>query len=285
MSKRRRRYLSTVFWCLLLILVVKFLYSVRYEGSRYPDEAFQRIPLWFPYELESETPFVESRISIWSDNGLKESSLNSGAAPQQPDAGLALERITKFVLGDGAIGGTTAPLSSAWRESTETHYVIWATNLVSVKIYKQYDRFLEACREYGLDGTQLEDFPTNFSRYWNGPGRTTPWRVCASFGRDPFSIYEILVLLVLLFLVFRSFRNLVKPPPPERPWPRDRPVFGGLFSQTELMYQTDGQEDERGLKSSPQDSPPLKQSRQSSSSSPPPTRTDTVQGNVRRAGG
>ncbi len=256
MSRRRSRYLSTVFWCLLLLLVVKFLYSVRYEGSRYPDEAFQRIPLWFPYELESETPFIESRISIWSDNGQKEFAQNSGTDLQQPDAGLALERITKFVVGDGAICGTTAPLSAAWRGLTEAHYVIWATNLVSVKTYKQYDRFLEACQEYGLDGTQLEDFPTNFSRYWNGPGRTTPWRVCASFWRDPFSIYEILVLLIVLSLAIRSFRNLVKPPPPERPWQRDRPVFGGLFSRTELMYQTDGEKGEGELKPSPQDTRP-----------------------------
>lgn len=211
MGSRLTRFVHFALCCLLLVFVLKCMYSERYEGARSVADNVQRIPLWFPYEITSEAPFREAQILTWSHVGFRDFPQVWESRIPSNDKVLGLEKITRFSLGRGVLCGTTSPLNVMQRTQVESHYVIWATNMVSVQVYEQEMPFLEACRRYGVDGGKLDDFNVNFANYWDGPGRTTLWRILASFSREPISLGEGLILLVVLLATICSLRRLMRP--------------------------------------------------------------------------
>lgn len=202
MSKRVRRVTWLIVSVLLLLYVLMLMYRERYEGAKDVGDALWRIPIGFPYELISEIPFTETRIHKWVAYGVM--TLDSTVPKIMRDHEGALNGISRFNVGNGTVCGIREPLIGPFRVYNGPRYVIFKVKPLSIKTFCDDEDFLKACQMYGIDGMNLEDFVTNYNRYWNGTGVSTPWRVLVCLWRGPFSVGEGIILLVCLMFVIVS---------------------------------------------------------------------------------
>ena len=197
--------LLLIFSVLLLPAVLSLMHGERYEGAREVGEDLRRIPLGFPYEVISEVPFSEARVHEWETFGSIRMSDRDGLKAT-PGQGEALMDISRFCFKKGVLCGTRVPLTAAWRPFSGPRYVVLTTDPVSVRTFEHEAEFLEACKMYGIDGTQLEDFSMNHARYWDCSAMTKLRRVVMSFVHEPFSRVEWGILAICVCLTLTAYK-------------------------------------------------------------------------------
>ena len=174
----------------------------------------RRIPLWFPYEL-SECDFGENvMLGTWTNNNV--SHALCCATSRLELALLSSDGIYSFRVQDNVLCGKRQLRDSMTGDCFGRRYFIFSTNYVSLKNFESEAAYLKECASYGIDGTRLENFDSNFNAYWSNKGKITPIRVYKSFLRSGFSRSEGICLFFLAFLwicvLLKMHRNDESPP-------------------------------------------------------------------------